>query len=180
MKDISYHLLDIIQNSLNAGANKVEIHISETKLTGRYELTITDNGRGMSAAMLKEVIDPFFTTSTSKKVGLGLPLLKQNVELTQGAFNIASAINKGTTVTAIFNSYHIDMIPVGDLAMTFKTLIASNPDRDFVYRHRKDKEGFDIDTAEIRMNLDGVPLNTLGVLDYIADAIRENLKILGK
>lgn len=178
MKDISYHILDVVQNSLNAGADRVEIDIMEESHTGRYELKISDNGGGMSSEMLKQVTDPFFTTSTKKKVGLGLPLLKQNAELTGGIFTIKSDLNKGTVVTAVFNSFHIDMIPVGDLAMTFKTLIASNPDKDFVYRHRKEDGGFDVDTADIRSNLDGESLNKIEVLEYITGFIRENLKIL--
>lgn len=180
MKDLSYHILDIVRNSIQAGASRIETDITESSMTGQLILSIRDNGRGMSAAMVKKVTDPFFTTSGGKKVGLGLPLLKQNTELTGGVFSIESTEKKGTTVTAIFNRHHIDMIPTGDLAMTFRTLIAGNPDKDFIYRYRADEEGFDLDTAEIRKDLDGVNLNTREVLDYIADFIRENARALKK
>ena len=178
MKDVSYHILDIVQNSLNAGARRVEIDLMEESRTGRFTLKITDNGQGMTAEMLKQATDPFFTTSVTKKVGLGLPLLKQNAELTEGSFHIESVENKGTIVTAVFNSFHIDMIPMGNLAMTFRTLISSNPERDFVYRHRKDEEGFTLDTSEIQNQLDGVCLNKREVLDYLTDFIQDNLKAL--
>jgi hypothetical protein len=178
VKDISYHILDIVRNSLNAGARMVEIHILEYSQTGQLVLKIKDNGSGMKEEMINKVTDPFFTTSVKKKVGLGLPLLKQNAELTGGRFSIESAVQKGTLVEAVFNLHHIDMIPIGDLALTFRTLIASSPDTDFLYRYRVDDCGFDLDTAEIRMRLEGVSLNTREVLDYVTDAIHANLKAL--
>jgi hypothetical protein len=177
MKDISYHILDIAQNSINAGAERIEISLEENH-SGHLELKISDNGKGMSDEVLRQVTDPFFTSSLNKKVGLGLPLLKQNAEMTGGTFQIASEENKGTTVTAVFNCHHIDMIPFGDLSMTLKTLIACNPGRDFIFRLLKDDRGFNVDTAEIRDNLDGVPLNTPEVLEYIGTFIRENLKMM--
>jgi anti-sigma regulatory factor (Ser/Thr protein kinase) len=178
MKDISYHILDIVRNSLQAGAKRVDVELSTNSVTGRFVLKISDNGCGMSAEMLKQVTDPFFTTSVTKKVGLGLPLLKQHAELTEGSFSIESVKDKGTIVTAVFNSFHIDMIPIGDLAMTFKSLIASNPDRDFVYWHQKDSAGFVLDTTDIRSQLGEVNIASHEVLDYITDFIRDNLKAL--
>lgn len=178
MKDISYHILDIVRNSIQAGAKRVDVELSADSLTGLFVLKISDNGCGMSAEMLKQVTDPFFTTSVTKKVGLGLPLLKQNAELTEGSFSIESVKDKGTIVTAVFNYFHIDMIPMGDLAMTFKTLIASNPDRDFVYRHLKNSVGFVLDTTDIRSQLGEVSITSREVLDFITDFIRDNLKAL--
>jgi hypothetical protein len=178
MKDISYHILDIVQNSLNAGAGRIEVTITEESVTGRFELKISDNGCGMSEETLRAATDPFFTSSVTKKVGLGLPLLKQNAEMTGGTFDIKSMKGEGTEVTAVFDSLHIDMIPVGDLAMTFRTIIAANPDRNLIYRHCKDGEGFNVDTEDIRNNLEGVPMNTPEVLNYIVQFIRENLQEL--
>lgn len=178
MKDISYHILDIARNSLNAGANLIEISITEHNDTGELILQIRDNGYGMTEDMLKRITDPFFTTSSTKKVGLGLPLLKQNAELTGGCLRIESERNRGTLVTALFHQFHIDMIPEGDLAMTFRSLISSNPESDFLYRHRADEGEFILDTAEIRRELEGISLNAREVLDYITDYIRENLKAL--
>lgn len=176
MKDLSYHILDIVQNSLNAGAQQVEVDFSEETATGRMTLIINDNGKGMGEEMLKRITDPFFTTSVTKKVGLGLPLLKQNAELTGGSFSVESTPGKGTRVTALFNPGHIDMIPTGDLALTFRTLIASNPERDFKLTCRKDETGFEVDTAELRIQLEGVSLASREVLDYISTFIRDNLK----
>ncbi|MBN1142902.1 MAG: ATP-binding protein [Bacteroidales bacterium] len=176
MKDLSYHILDIVQNSLNAGAQRVEIDLWEETPTGRLTLKINDNGRGMDADMLKRITDPFFTTSVKKKVGLGLPLLKQNAELTGGSCSVESESGQGTRVTAIFNRNHIDMIPTGDLAITLKTLIASSHERDFLFTCRRDEEGFEVNTAEIRSQLEGVSLASREVLDYISTFIRDNLK----
>jgi|WetSurMetagenome_2_1015567.scaffolds.fasta_scaffold20016_3 hypothetical protein len=178
MKDISYHILDIAQNSIHAGASVTGITIAEDSMKGTLTLSISDNGCGMKRNQLKQVLDPFYTTSTTKKVGLGLPLLKQNAEMTNGEFSLESESGKGTVVTAVFNNRHIDMIPVGDLASTFRTLISANPNKDFVYRHSKDDHEFTMHTAEIRENLDGISLGTKEVLDFISDYIKENLQAL--
>jgi hypothetical protein len=177
MKDISYHILDIVQNSLNAGATLVMVEITENA-RGEFRLTISDNGRGMGDEMLRQVTDPFFTTSTTKKVGLGIPLLKQNAELTGGSCRVESTVNKGTVITAVFNKTNIDMIPLGDMASTFKTLIAGNPDVDFVYRHQLNENSFELNTADIREGLDGIRLDTPEVLNYISEFIHENLNAL--
>jgi hypothetical protein len=109
---------------------------------------------------------------------MGLPLLKQNAEITGGSFNIRSEEGKGTTVTTVFNHENIDMIPLGDMALTFRTLIAGNPEKDFIYKHVKNGEGFSVDTSEIRQSLEGISLKTPDVLDYLAKTITENLKAL--
>jgi anti-sigma regulatory factor (Ser/Thr protein kinase) len=176
MRDISYHILDIVRNSISAGASKVEIEISENSCSGEYCLIIRDNGCGMEENTLNRVTDPFFTTSVTKKVGLGLPLLKQHTELARGSFTIESAIEKGTTVTAIFNRNHIDMIPAGDLALTFRTLLVSSQDLDLIFRYQLDGNGFELNTAIIRKELGGVGLTSREVLDYLCDFIRDNLK----
>jgi len=178
MKDLSYHVLDIVQNSLNAGASSIGIEITEDTRKGRLCLSIEDDGCGMTQENLNKVTDPFYTTSGKKKVGLGLPLLKQNAEITGGAFHISSFPEKGTRVIADFNASHIDMIPLGDIALTFRTLIAANPERNFAYVHTKAEEGFRIDTAELRRELDEVDLDNRDVLEYITVFIRENLKAL--
>jgi hypothetical protein len=134
----------------------------------------------MKESTVKQVTDPFFTTSVKKKVGLGLPLLKQNTEQTGGLFTVESAVQKGTQVTATFNSHHIDMIPMGDLASTFKLLIAANPDENFVYRHTAGRHEFEMNTAEIRSALGGVSLNTREVLEYIVELINNHLEALKK
>jgi hypothetical protein len=174
MKDISFHILDIVQNSLHAGADKIIIEMIENTKEGTLKLIITDNGSGMDQNMLKQVTDPFFTSSTTKKVGLGLPLLKQNAEQTGGAFEVSSELNKGTVVTAVFNTRNIDMIPEGDLASTMRTLIASEPLKNFTYRQEKDGEEFELDTAAMRDELGDIDLSHREVLEFITEFIRSN------
>jgi len=180
MKDISYHILDIVQNSLHAGAEQIIVDVAEETKNGTLGLKIKDNGLGMTSDELKVATDPFYTTSVTKKVGLGLPLLKQNAELTGGTFHIKSVKNHGTVVFAEFISTNIDMIPMGDMALTFKTLIAMNPEKDITYRHKRDGQEFILDTAEIRRELGDIPLNTHEVLDYITNLIQGSLKALSK
>ena len=127
---------------------------------------------------LEQVTDPFFTSSTTKKVGLGLPLLKQNAEQTGGRFEVNSDLNIGTTVTATFITGNIDMIPEGDLAATLITLIAAEPGKNFIYRQEKDGEEFELDTAAIRAELGDVDLSRCEVLEFIADFIRSNVSEL--
>jgi hypothetical protein len=178
MKDISFHILDIVQNSLHAGADKIVIELEEDTKEGTLRLVITDNGSGMDKQMLEQVTDPFFTSSTTKKVGLGLPLLKQNAEQTGGRFEVNSDLNIGTTVTATFMTGNIDMIPEGDLAATLITLIAAEPGKDFIFRQEKDGEEFELDTAAIRAELGDVDLSRCEVLNFIADFIRSNVSEL--
>jgi hypothetical protein len=178
MKDISFHILDIVQNSLHAGADKIVIELEEDTNEGTLRLVITDNGSGMDQQMLQQVTDPFFTSSTTKKVGLGLPLLKQNAEQTGGRFEVNSDVNIGTTVTATFMTGNIDMIPEGDLAATLITLIAAEPGKDFIFRQEKDGEEFELDTSAIRAELGDVDLSRCEVLDFIADFIRSNVSEL--
>jgi hypothetical protein len=178
MKDISFHILDIVQNSLHAGADKIVIELEEDTKEGTLRLVITDNGSGMDQQMLEQVTDPFFTSSTTKKVGLGLPLLKQNAEQTGGHFEVNSDVNIGTTVTATFMTGNIDMIPEGDLAATLITLIAAEPGKDFIFRQEKDGEEFELDTAAIRAELGDVDLSRCEVLNFIADFVRSNVSEL--
>lgn len=178
MKDISYHMLDIVQNSLNAGATSIFIELTEDSAGGILRFRITDNGKGMPEDVLQRVTDPFYTTSVTKKVGLGLPLLCQNAEQTGGEFRMHSDMNTGTSVEAMFNTGHIDMIPFGDIAMTVRILTAANPDIDLKLRIVKDGEGFEIDTAVVRKELDNIRLNSKEVLDYLCDCIRNNLEML--
>jgi hypothetical protein len=178
MKDISFHILDIVQNSLHAGADKIVIEIIENTKEGTLKLTITDNGSGMDQGMVDQVTDPFFTSSTTKKVGLGLPLLKQNAEQTGGMFVVSSELNRGTVVRAVFNTNNIDMIPEGDLAATIRTLVSSEPLKDFIYRQEKDGEEFELDTAAIRSELGDIDLSRREVLEFISEFIRSNVSVL--
>ncbi len=174
MKDISCHILDIVQNSLHAHATKVEIGLYEDCEKGQMKLVISDDGEGMDKLTVSQVTDPFFTSSEKKKVGLGLPLLKQNAEQTGGSFEIGSEMGKGTCVTAIFQKDHIDMIPMGDIALTIRTLIAADPEMEFIYRRTVDSDGYELETARLRRELGDLPLNRREILDYITEFVRNN------
>jgi len=176
MKDIAEHILDITQNSITAKATEIKISIVESVLKNTFELIISDNGIGMSEELIKKVIDPFYTSRTTRKVGLGIPLLKQNAELTGGGFFIKSEVGIGTNITAIFVNDSFDMLPFGDLAGTLVLLVSSNPTLDFTYSHSTDKATYVFDAKEIKVVLGDVPLTNSEVRQYLKEMIKENLE----
>jgi len=178
MKDLSFHILDIARNSIQAGATCIEIELHVDTPAGILRLVLKDNGKGMPVEMQTRASDPFFTTSGKKRVGLGLPLLKMNAEQTGGSFQLVSEAGKGTEVTSTFMVRHPDMIPAGDFTATFANLIGANPAIRFVVRHRSGESGFDADTEEIRQSLgiEGNPGREGAA--FIARLIGENLSQL--
>lgn len=172
MREISLNILDIAQNSISAKASLIEIVLSERGNV--LTVTITDNGKGMSQEQLEKVRDPFFTTRTTRKVGMGIPLFKLAAEMTGGSFNIESALGKGTVVTAVFRTDNIDFTPVGDMAATMCSLISMNTNIDFVYRRAKEDREFTLDTRQMRQILGDVPLSSPEVTQFISDFICEN------
>jgi hypothetical protein len=178
MTELSLNILDIAQNSLTAGATLVEITVTETDET--LTLTIRDNGCGMDAALLRRVVDPFSTTRKTRKVGMGLPLLKLAAEQTGGALRIDSVTRAadpehcGTTVEAVFYKRHIDFTPLGDVVSSIVSLVQGNPDTDFVYLHETPEKTASLDTRELRAVLGPeVSLAEYEVLNWIADSLRE-------
>lgn len=174
MKEISLNVLDIAENSVKANATLTEIFIDEAGDT--LTLTIKDDGCGMNEETVKSVIDPFYTTRTTRKVGLGIPLLKLACEQTGGTLSITSSVSEtdhGTTVTAVFYKNHIDFTPLGDIISSIVTLIQGHPDTDFLFRHVTDKGTAELDTREIRAVLEDVPLDTYEVIIWIGDNLRE-------
>ncbi len=180
MKELSLNILDIVKNSVKARADLIEIGIAETDET--LTLTIADNGCGMKPEILKSVIDPFCTTRTTRKVGLGIPLLKLAAEQTGGRVEIESYHEElhpdrhGTVVTAVFYKNHIDFTPLGDIASTMVTLIQGSPDIDFDFRHTSKALDVHLFTKEMREVLGELPLNTPEVLSWIDESIREQYK----
>lgn len=170
------HILDIVENSTRAGATLVLIAIEEDPEKDRFRVEITDNGPGMDEETRRKALDPFFTTKTVRRVGLGLPLFRQATRMTNGSFSITRGTTGGTTVSAEFQRSHIDRQPLGDMASTLETLIAGNPDVDLVYTHGKEGESYTLDTRQIREELGGVPLNHPEVLRAIRDSVREGLR----
>jgi len=177
MKEISLHILDIVQNSIQAGAKQVIISITEDIPENMMRIEITDNGKGMNSEILAKVNDPFFT-SGNKKTGLGLPLLKQHAEAAGGAIIIESGEGKGTTVIATFVHDHPDRQPIGDITTTMMSLIRSNPEMDFIYSHSANRKKFVLDTRHIKQELEGIPIGSKEVIVFLRDMITGNLNEL--
>ncbi len=175
MKELSLNILDITYNSIKAKAEKIEITIIESVEKNTVSIEIQDNGCGMDEEFLRKVTDPFVTTRTTRKVGLGIPLFKQSAEDTDGSFSIQSKVGEGTTVSAEFRLDHLDRAPIGDMAGTMVSLIQANDQIRFIYRHVTDQGEFVFDTDELHAQLEDVPLSEPSVLQWIGDYINENL-----
>lgn len=172
MQELSLNILDIAKNSVTAGSTLIEILVDETQNT--LTISITDNGCGMSEEFVREVTDPFTTTRTTRKVGMGLPLFKMAAEMSGGGLAIKSRLGDGTKVTATFEREHIDRPPLGDLAATAVTLIQGSDDIDFVLTRRRDGREYTLDTREIRQIMGGIPLGEPEILMWIQGYIEEN------
>ncbi|MBQ3052852.1 MAG: sensor histidine kinase [Clostridia bacterium] len=177
MKELSLNILDIAENSVKAGATLTEISVLEENDT--ITLVIKDNGSGMTDEVLKSVTNPFYTTRTTRKVGMGLPLLKLEAEMTGGSLTVESRHisdypnNHGTVVTAVFYKNHIDCTPIGDVVSSMTTLIQGHPDIDFLFLHKMENKKVLLDTRELRNALEGVPLNTYEVIKWIEEFLNE-------
>ncbi len=183
MKELSLNILDITENSTKAGATLTKILIDETSDT--LKLSIIDNGSGMSKEILEGVENPFYTTRTTRKVGMGIPLLKMAAEQTEGSFKITSVSreddpkNHGTEVTAVFNKNHLDFTPLGDVVASITTLIHGHPDTDFEFKHTYGKSEVFLSTKELRQQLgDEIPLNTYEVIKWVEEYLREQYQDL--
>ena len=174
MKDLSLHVMDIAGNSIAAGATVIVISLAchHQMLTFR----LSDNGRGMDQELLQKVTDPFTTTRTTRKVGMGIPLLKLSAEMAGGRLSIESKKGTGTTVVAEFITEHIDRIPVGEMDETMKALILANPALNFVIKFTSDLGEFELNTMDIKKTLNGLPIQTPQVIQWIGESIREGLK----
>lgn len=173
MKELSLNVLDITHNSITAGAKQIDLTLELT--ADRIVIRIRDNGCGMDEKMLASVTDPFTTTRTTRRVGMGIPLFKLAAEQSEGFLDIKSRKNEGTEVTAVFNKNHIDCPPLGDMAATVAMLMAAVPeDSDLNYRFETEKGGFSLGTAELREALGGdISLGEPEVQQWIAEHIRE-------
>jgi anti-sigma regulatory factor (Ser/Thr protein kinase) len=174
MNEISLNILDVAENCVTADAALCEIDIDADSKSDTLTVKIIDDGRGMSEETLKQVTDPFYTTRTTRKVGMGTSLFKMAAESTGGRFEIASEVGKGTTVTAIFGLSHIDRMPLGDITATIHTLMTMHTGTNWIYRFRFDDNEFSVDTREIKEVMEGVPMNDPDVSGFIKDMLREN------
>ena len=176
MNQLALHILDVAQNSIRANAKLVNIAITENPQSDEYQIEIADDGEGMTTEQLKRAADPFFTSRTTRKVGLGLPLIKQNAELSGGRFFLDSEKGKGTKVSATFGWGHIDRPVLGDIAGTLLILAGNEKQTDFLYTHQTPNGVFRFDTREVKESLEDVPISAPEVRSFLIEMIRENLE----
>lgn len=174
MPEISLNILDVAENSIRAQAALVEIDVAVDTRSDRLTVIIKDDGKGMSKEQIERVTDPFFTTRTTRKVGLGVPFFKQAAEGTGGSFEIVSWEGTGTEVTAVFGLSHIDRMPLGDINATIHTLVVFNESVDFIYRYVYDDKEFVLDTREIKQILGNVSLKEAEVSNFIKEYLDAN------
>ena len=169
--------MDLAENGITAGARCIHVIIDEERIENRLKVVIKDDGKGMPPDMLCKVTDPFVTSRTTRRVGLGLSLLKEAAKRCDGDFSVESEPGRGTSVTAVFRYDHVDRAPIGGIAGTITMLIAGNPDIDFVYDHVIDGKRFSIDTRGLREDLEE-SLTDPALLFHLKKQIEEKLKKL--
>jgi nitrogen fixation/metabolism regulation signal transduction histidine kinase len=175
MKNLSLHILDIAHNSIRAKSSKIQIKIIEKKSLDELIISIIDNGSGMTEEQVQALSDPFFTTRTTRRVGLGIPLLQQKAEECNGALLVESKLGEGTTITVNFKHSHIDLPELGDVAGVISGISSSNPHIQFIFDFQSDEIDFHFDTEEIVEALDGIPINTPEVEIFMKEMIEGNL-----
>ncbi|HEY3314579.1 MAG TPA: ATP-binding protein [Bacillota bacterium] len=180
MRELALHLLDLLQNSAEAGADQVDLSIEEDPARDALRLVVTDNGRGMDAETRRRVLDPFFTTRKTRPVGLGLPLFEAAARRCNGGLEIESAPGAGTTVTATFQRSNIDRAPLGDLPTTLAVFLAGHAGLDLRYRHRLGDRGFVFDSRAVHERLGEVGFDHPLVADWVKGHLSEALANLQK
>lgn len=175
MREISLHIMDIAENGIAAGASRIEILVNENRSGNLLTVEIKDNGRGIPPDMLANITDPFVTTRTTRRVGMGLSLLKAAAERCGGQFEIHSEVGKGTRTAATFQYDHIDRAPLGRMVSSIMLLIAGRPDIDFVYTHIVDGKDFVLDTAEIKTELGEISIGEPAVIRQLKESVEEML-----
>lgn len=176
MQELSMNILDVAQNSVRAGASLICIGLTADAKADTLLLTIEDNGCGMDEETAARALDPFYTTRTTRKIGLGLPFLKMAAEQTGGNLHLDSNPGKGTTVRALFGLSHIDLMPLGDMGGTMSALVQASPDIDFVFCYTRDKSDFTFDTREVREILGDVPLSDAAVAVFLRSYVAEHIE----
>ena len=177
MRDLSLHILDLVQNSVKAGASLVEVRIRDSAKDDVIAIEISDDGCGMDESLLRSVTSPFTTTRTTRKVGLGIPMFMANAEGSGGSFSIQSRVGEGTRVRGTFGRSHIDRPPMGDIQGTMLTLVLGTPKYpDYRMDYETDDTSFTFDTREMRRALDGLPLDLPEVVSWMRDYLREGFE----
>jgi anti-sigma regulatory factor (Ser/Thr protein kinase) len=176
LKELSLHILDIAENSVNAGSTKIEISVVENLYKDELVITIKDNGRGMDPEKLKNIADPFITSRTTRKVGLGLPFLKAAAEACDGRMEINSKLGVGTEVTVKFRLSHIDRMPLGDLKSTWLNLLVGYPNVNWVLLYRKNDRSFLLDDQPIKELLKEIPMSDPQVIRYLKNEMENGFE----
>lgn len=179
MLELAMHILDIAENSTRAGASLITIRIIEDHKKDMLTIEISDNGKGMNQDECNKALDPFYTSKKVRRVGLGLPLLHEATKRCEGSFSLESGKDKGTCVQAGFTYNHIDRQPLGNMPSTLLTLIAGNPDVDFIYSHQKNNAVYTLDTRIIRKEIEGIPMNNPEILRFVRGHIEDGLNEIG-
>lgn len=175
MQEIAMSVLDIANNSIRAKASLIKILIRDSQVDNCIHVEIVDNGCGMDEESLKKVIDPFYTTRTTRSIGLGVPLFKENVEATGGVFSITSKVDEGTRIVGEYVKNHLDTPPMGDLVETMITLVQYDEKVDIEFWYCKDDLEFTFNTMEMKKMLDGIPINQAEIILWLKDYIKEGL-----
>lgn len=178
MNNLSMHILDITQNSISGRATLIEIMITEDVTKNILEIKIRDNGKGMDTEMLTQVADPYTTTRTTRKVGMGLPLLKHSAEQAGGFLKVYSELGVGTLVQATFQRDHMDCPPIGDIAGTVVLLVAANPNLNFKYIHSINNKKYEFNTIEIKEVLGDTNIGDPKIRSFLKEMVLENLNEL--
>jgi hypothetical protein len=167
MEDLSLHILDIAENSINAGARSISIMIDENVNEDRLIVEIKDDGKGMNAEAAERATDPFYTTRNTRRIGLGLPLLKEAAEMANGKLEIRSIPNVGTNIRATFQLSHIDRKPFGDMAETITALLAREHQVKVQYRHSRGGRTVTFDSEHVENQLGDILLNSVEALSFV-------------
>lgn len=175
MRELALHLLDIAENSISAQAKNITIKIVEISSQDRLIMSVNDDGKGMDAEMVAKIIDPFVTSRTTRKVGLGIPLLKAAAESCNGFLNIRSSPGMGTCVDVEFQKSHIDRMPLGDVASTFLSLEIGSPEVHWIFLYKRDEKEFLFDDAPIKQELGDLPICEPAVLSFIREMLEDGI-----
>ena len=179
MEDLSLHILDIAENAIAARAKRIEISVVEEPTEDRLTIEIRDDGIGMDEEVSQKAVDPFFTTRSSRRVGLGLSFMAQAAQEAGGSLRIESELGKGTKVTASFQYHHIDRKPLGSMVETVMTLLFGNPELEISYFHRKEEKSFALSSSWVKNHFKDRPLIDPEVIQWVERHLKEGLKQIG-
>jgi hypothetical protein len=176
VRELSLHILDIAENCVTAKADLVRISIHDNTHTDKFSFSVSDNGKGMDEEMLQKVTDPFVTTRTTRKVGLGIPLLKAAAESCNGGLTINSMVNKGTKISCWFQRSHIDRMPLGDIVNTVTMLIIGYPDVHWIFRYEFNDAMFEFDDEFFKSELGDISLSEPSIITFLRDHLKEGIE----